>query len=486
MKRHLCLTSILLCLCACLYAQGSDSSIQKIRDFPNRLFYKIRTRACRLDNQLDKQTEKYLSRLAHKEARLKKKLYAYDSSAAEQLFASSPEQQYAQLAQKLKSDSAGALRSMGPEYLPYADSLNGMLGFLKSNPQLLNGTIVLPDNLQQTFNQYRQLTSKLQDADMIKQFIQSRKAQIQACLAKYSNLPGGFSSIVQSYNKEIYYYSEQVRQYRAMLNDPDKMMQTALALLNKLPAFSQFMASHSFLAGLFNVPSNYATVQGMEGLQSRDQVMTLIQNQIGQGGSNGSSFLQQSLQSASQDINKLHDKLSALGGGSGDINMPNFKPNNQKTKPFLKRLELGTNFQTAHTNYYFPTTTDIGLSVGYKISDKTTIGIGLSYKNGWGRDFRHINMSSQGASLRTYADLKAKKSFYLSGGFECNYQPIPGIYLGTLSSWSKSGLIGMSKIVSMKTKVFKNTKLSLLWDFLSYEQVPRTQPFVFRVGYSFK
>jgi hypothetical protein len=37
----------------------------------------------------------------------------------------------------------------------------------------------------------------------------------------------------------------------------------------------------------------------------------------------------------------------------------------------------------------------------------------------------------------------------------------------------------------MKTKVFKNTKLQFLWDFLSYYQVPAAQPFVFRLGYSF-
>jgi len=141
--------------------------------------------------------------------------------------------------------------------------------------------------------------------------------------------------------------------------------------------------------------------------------------------------------------------------------------------------------QTTHAAYYFPTTTDLGLSIGYKISDKNSIGIGASYKIGWGSDYRHISMSSQGASLRSYADINVKKTWYASGGFEYNYQPVPGIDIGNPQSWTKSGLIGASKIVSMKTKVFKKTKVSLLWDFLSYEQVPRGQPVVFRVGYSF-
>jgi hypothetical protein len=54
-----------------------------------------------------------------------------------------------------------------------------------------------------------------------------------------------------------------------------------------------------------------------------------------------------------------------------------------------------------------------------------------------------------------------------------------------ISSWQKSGLVGVSKIVSIKSKFFKKTKLQLLWDFLSYQQMPRTQPIKFRVGYNF-
>jgi len=199
-------------------------------------------------------------------------------------------------------------------------------------------------------------------------------------------------------------------------------------------------------------------------------------------------MIQSSLQSAQADITALRNKMNALGGGSGDMTMPDFKPSNQKTKTFLQRLEYGTNLQTQSGSFYFPTTTDLGLSVGYKISDKNEIGIGASYKVGWGSDFQHINVTSQGAGLRSFVDIKAVKSFYLSGGFEYNYQQAVG-YLGipisNWNAWQQSGLIGVSKIVSMNTKVFKKTKIQFLWDFLSYQQIPRGQPFKFRVGYSF-
>jgi hypothetical protein len=466
------------------YSQEEASFVDRIANFPNKLFSKAQNKAADLQKQLDQQTEKYLTDLAKKEARLKKKLYRQDSAKAATLYANDPEQKYVSFIQKLRNDRSNVVRSMGPEYLPYADSLHGALSFFSKNPQLLSSP-ALGVQAVAALTQVSQLESKLQIADQIKQYIQQRRDQIRQCLSGEATVPPGASGIYNDYNKQLYYYSQQVRQYREALNDPDKMMSTALSMLNKLPAFAAFMKNNSFLAGLFGIPANYGTAAGLDGLQTRDQVLAMIQNQIGSGGPNAASALSSSLQTAQADITKLQNKLSNLGGGSGGMDMPNFMPQQTKTKTFFQRLDYETNIQTTHAAYYFPTTTDLGLSMGYKISDKSTIGIGVSYKIGWGRDFRHINMSSQGAGLRSYVDVQAKKSFFVTGGFEYNYQPIPGIDLGTLSSWSRSGLIGMSKIVSMKTKVFKKTKLSLLWDFLSYQQIPTTQPLVFRVGYSF-
>jgi hypothetical protein len=50
-----------------------------------------------------------------------------------------------------------------------------------------------------------------------------------------------------------------------------------------------------------------------------------------------------------------------LGGGSSDMAMPEFKPNNQKTKSFWKRMEYGLNIQSQKTNAFLPTTSDIAL-----------------------------------------------------------------------------------------------------------------------------
>lgn len=105
---------------------------------------------------------------------------------------------------------------------------------------------------------------------------------------------------------------------------------------------------------------------------------------------------------------------------------------------------------------------------------------------GLGKDIRHVHVTHQGVGLRSFLDLKLKGSFWASGGYETNYRSeFRSIdVLKDFNAWQQSGLIGLSKVISLKTKFFKNTKVQLLWDFLSYQQVPRTQPILFRIGYA--
>ena len=467
--------------------EGTDASTtDKVINFPSKFFSRIQGKTADLDKQLTTQTDTYLAKMARREERLKKKLYKVDSAAAKNLFANSV-QQYAALAQKLKTDTGSRTQSLSGEYQPYTDSLRGTLGFLQQNPTASSLSPKMQAELQSSASQLQALQAKMQDADQIKAYIQQRKQQIGQYISEHASLAMILGSQYQGMNQDLYYYSQQVRQYKEMLNNPDEMEQKALSLLNQLPAFQSFMKNNSQLAGLFNLPANYGSPQGLVGLQTRDQVNDLIQGQVAAGGAGGTAALQSNLQSAESQLDGFKDKLSKLGSGSGDIEMPNFTPQQNKTKTLWKRLEYGTNFQTTRNNYYFPTVTDLGLSVGYKLTNSSTVGIGASYKIGWGNGIQHIALSSQGVGLRSFIDIKIKGSFSATGGLEYNYTTPFTAYqqISQLKYWTQSGLIGVSKTVSVKSRVFKKTKLSLLWDFFSYQQIPKTQAVIFRVGYIF-
>lgn len=477
-------TTILICVGMPAFSQVEDHGVDKLIDLPASFFNKVNQNTAKLEARLTKQTEKYLQRLAKRERKLKKKLSKLDSAGAAQLFANS-DSQYQQLTARIKSKETKATEALRGEYLPAMDSLKTSLAFLEKNKELLGQA---KDKVQGSLANVNELQSKLQQSEQVKAFVQQRKQQIKDALSKYTNLPKGITNSFTDFNKQAYYYSQQIREYRDMLKDPDKVLTKGLSLLNKLPAFQQFMKQHSELASLFRMPDNYGSPQSLAGLQTRAQVQSLIQNQLASAGPNATQYLQQNLQAAQAQLNTLKDKFNQLGGGSGDMGMPDFKPNNQKTKTFWKRLEYGTNIQSAKSSYFFPTTTDLAMSVGYKINDKSTVGVGASYKMGWGKDIRNINITSEGMGVRSFVDMKIKGSFYATGGFEYNYQPINvAPFTSTTTeaqAWQQSGLVGMSKVISIKSKFFKNAA-AVVVGLLSYQQVPQTQPVKFRVGYNF-
>ncbi len=484
MKILVCLLGALICFVCCSYGQ-IDSTAMMLAKFPNRIFAKINSKASSLDDALTKQTEKYLQRLARKEKKIQNRLYKLDSNAAKNLF-NGTQAKYAALENSMTNTVSTNGSPLTGEYLPYVDSLKSSISFAQKNPALLNVSPKVQAQINASLAQFNQLQNNFTNADQVKAYIQQRKQAFKDQLQQYMQ-NSAMKKYLDQYNQDCYYFSEQIREYKEALNDPDLMLQKALVILNKIPAFTHFIQQNGQLAGLFGIPSDYGSAEGLVGLQTRDQVQQLMNGQISEGGAGGMAAFQSNLETAHDQLDQFKDKLAKLGGGSGDIDMPDFKPNNQKTKSLMQRLEIGVNLQTTRANGYFPSETAIGISLGYLVSNKITAGIGGSYIAGWGSGINHIRFSNQGAGVRLFADLKIGKTLYISGGFEENYvTPFTSLaQLQTSSMWQRSGLIGLSKMVSLPGKVVKKTKVSILWDFLSFSQVPPSQSFVFRVGYTF-
>jgi len=222
-------------------------------------------------------------------------------------------------------------------------------------------------------------------------------------------------------------------------------------------------------------------------LQTRNEIQELLQQQIGAGGPNAGSMVQQNLQQAQSELHQLKDKITKAGGDNSDFDIPGFKPNTQKVKSFWKRVTVGTDMQNVRGNTFLPTTTDWGLTVGYRINDKSIIGIGGAYKMGWKGKLNNLQITNEGISFRSYLDWKLPKGkLYITGGYEQNYRrQFTNIqFLKKTDYWQTSGLVGLSKVIKLKkTKVFKQSKVQLLWDFLYNTHTPVTQPILFRFGY---
>jgi hypothetical protein len=503
-KPALCLSAMLCIAASVTHAQTVDSVADKLTHFPMRLFGHIQSKTAELNQKLQRQTQKYLQQLQNEEARLEKKIFALDSGGAKTLFAKSG-QQYGQFLNKLQTDTGSAHPKLTGQYQPYTDSLQTALAFFQKNPQVLgqSTSTAIPGNpslspeiqtqLQSSILQLRALQAKMQDAGQIKAYMQQRKQVLSQYIALHTNLQSLLNKSFGAMQRTMYYYSAQVNQYRNMLNSPDQLEQKAMAMLSRLPAFGSFMKTHSQLSSIFTLPGSTTTPQTLAGLQTRSQVSGAAKGQLtgAASGSNSNSNSTTSSPSlpgnAQSELATYKAKLSQLGGGSSDIDAPNFRPNDQKTKSFLGRLQYGVDIQTTQGTYYFPTMTSLGLSLGYRLGHGNDVGIGAAMKVGWGTGFNHIAITGQGVGLRSFVDIHIKSSWSATGGFEYNYtQPFTEYQqIRQIQVWTKSGLIGVSKTVSTRSRMLKQTKLSLLWDFLSYQAVPRTAPLVFRIGYNF-
>lgn len=444
-----------------------------------------------LQAKVNKQSLKLLSKMQRQEAKLHEKLSATDSLKAKALFTEDIQDRYKDLQSNLTNKADKLKRFPLKEYIPGIDSIQTSLNFLTKNTNFPTDKI---EQIKEVSEKLKSLQAELQKANDIQAFIREREAQLKDQL-----LNSGLAKQLKGINKNVYYYQQQLSEYKELLNDKQKLKQKLLETVRTLPAFQKFWQKNSYLAALFPAPDNAGTAEALAGLQTRANVQSVIAQRVGAAASSNSSdpqqqYFQGQVDAAQAQLNQLKDKINKFsnGGGSSDMTMPDFSPNNEKTKSFLKRLEYGMNIQSEKGRYSLPAMSDIALTLGYKLSDNKRMGIGASYKVGWG-DIKHIHVTSEGVGLRSYVDIKMPTvakgkilgGIWFSGGFEYNYlssfKTIQELH-HNVDVWQRSALLGLSK----KYKVGKKEgNMQLLYDFLHDRQTPPGTALKFRLGYTF-
>lgn len=478
----------------------ADSLVYLPKGLENSIDKKITS----VDKKLSQKSSQYVNKIASQEANILKELSKIDSSAAA-VFLRTSKAAYERINKKLLTAGSKADRLMDGEYLPYLDSLQGSLGFLKDAKNVVSKSKDIQQKLGNSLQGVQQLQNKFNEAQNIQALLKDQQDQLQQLLSNYSNLPQSISKQFGKYQQEAYYYSQQVKEYKELLNDPEKLVAKTLEVLRKLPAFKQFMSKNSFLAMLFPTPENFGTPQALADLQTRADVQALLPTQLPMATASenfsANQYLQEHLKDAQKEVSKLKDKLSDLGvngSGNSEMAMPAFIPDEQRTKSFWKRIVYSSSFQSQRATNYFPSSTDIALTTGYKISDKAVIGIGASWKMGWGKSWKQIKITGEGIGLRTYADWKAPDLFktnsrfmaslWLTAGAEMNYnRTIEELTVfKNYSNWNKSALAGLTQKYHMNSPFKKGRKVqgsvSVLFDFLHRHHIPHTPAIIWRAG----
>lgn len=492
MRTYLCIVMCYASLIAMSQSQvdSANAKLQSVQDISDKTISGLEKQYSGLTDKLNAQSAKLLSKMQSKESRLQQKVQNTDSAKSAAVFTDEVKNKYQSLKSTL-SDTSGLLRQFPlKEYVPGLDSMQTSLTFLLRNKNLPTDKL---QQIQELSTKLKGLEAELQKANDIQSFVRDREAQLKEQL-----LNMGFARQLTGINKQVFYYQAQLSEYKSILNDKEKLKEKLLQTVSSLPVFQKFWQKYSYLNMLFPMPVDPDAPTALAGLQTRTSIQSVLAQRVNSAAAGGMSpqqYFQQQLGNAQNQLTQLKNKLSGLngGGGSSDMTMPDFKPNEQKTKSFLERLEYGFNIQSEHGRYYLPTTSDFALTLGYKFSDSKRAGIGVSYKLGWGNGFRHISLSSQGIGLRSYIDIKSpvksKGIFFgglwISGGFELNYfnsfRSLQDLH-ENIDVWQKSALLGLSK----KYKIGKKEgNMQILYDFLHNYETPPSQAIKFRLGYTF-
>lgn len=401
-------------------SQASD----KINDLRTKLEKKMRHSLFEM-RVLERKTSHKLKKDEH--------LEAIDSTLNEE---------YKKFESKLKSLSVKV-------HNPYLDSLKCTLKFFTETKNRRIETTEFSEKVSYTLESITQLEQSLAKVEALKFFLAERRSLLKQRL---ENLNQKLNLV--KIDKHLYYYSVQVEGFKNILSDPKHIEKKVIEILKNDERFKKFIKENSFLASVFGVPdlSNPISTQTVYNLQSRVAIDQFITQRTG-----NTQFFQQ-VTSVNPSNVSLSDVKVSLNKKSGEVDtdFQKFKPNNQKTKSFLKRLEYSTNFQVQKAKYNFPITSDFGLSIGYKLNDNFSIGVGGSYKVGWGTAWDDISITHQGLGLRSYFEHNLKGSISIVGGYEQNYRSLFNSYnaLKDYDAWQKSGLLGVAK----KYKLSKKSK----------------------------
>ncbi|MBO9573972.1 MAG: hypothetical protein J7497_17420, partial [Chitinophagaceae bacterium] len=307
-----------------LHAQDSLTLYDKAYNLPDKLFGSIHNKSEKFQHQVMKATAKYMRKLERQELKMKKELMKTDSAAAEEIFGD-VKGKY----DKLRSSANKPGEQLPQVYSGRIDSMKTTLGFLNNNNKVLSQSTAIQSKVQGILKDYGKVQSGLNQTDFIEKQLRERQEYLTA---KLQSLPIG--KTFTEFKKSVYYYKEQVNEYKKIFDDPTKLEATLLGAVSKIPAFTKFFARYSELGQLFRLPGrDDENAMSINGMQTRQMVMDQIGSQMGSTAS-AQQMVNSSIANAQSSLQGLKNKLNGLQS-NGDPSMPNFKPNDQKTKSFF-------------------------------------------------------------------------------------------------------------------------------------------------------
>lgn len=455
----------------------TDSLPAEVIKHSDKYVNAVNNKVNKFNSQVYGKMEKTLGKLAKWEGKIQRILHEASPETEQRLFG--PNQMtFTKALEKLRT-SQSLVKSYQGQFNYHTDKLKSSLGYLQTqSSQLKKLESINLDSIKQQLSKSDDVAA---NAEWLDEFIKERKTQLISETFRYI----GKSKYLKQINKECFYYTEAIRNYKSVLNDSRKTEELVLKALSQIPEFKNFAQQNSAMAGIFpSMPSmTGGSMPIVNGLAPRQ----MVQERITTASAGNAGQLQQQLQSQPpimpSNLDAIKQKAKGIKDGLEDEF--SFKKNTQRNKPFLKRLEFTSDYRFAKSTRLLPANMTIGATAGYKLSDDQSIGIGLNYLLGLGRGWKDLRLSHEGIGLRSYIKWRFKYNIFFQVGAEWTYMTSFKRVdeLKSVKNWQQTTLAGLTKSYSISRKVKGNVQLS--YNFLHRKTIPTSSPFIIRFGYEF-
>ncbi len=352
--------------------------------------------------------------------------------------------------------SAGAEKGLGKE--PMLDSLRTAYGFAGQAG-------IVPDGKAAGATQsISRAQHQLNATQEVKTQLQQRKDKWKAQVKDHPE----YARTVGKMEKESYYYTAQVNEYRKALRDPSVLDDKVMSALRKDPRWNEYLAA---------LPSPQ---QDPAKMQPKELVKQMMQSQAGSIDPDALALIKDAQKKGS-------DVLGAMSGGEvGNIDnasqIPSFTPNPYKTKSFWDRIDVGFDLEFDNKTYFLPSCGVAGVQAAFNFSQRFSTGILGNYRFGMG-EIKHIRFSHIGYGYGAFANYRIWKGLGAQAGFERNYRVAIDTAEGQQfdSGWTSSLLAGLTWEYGIGKKA-KGT-VGVFYDILHNRHTPQTNALVWRMGW---
>jgi hypothetical protein len=362
---------------------------------------------------------------------------------------------------KKNNDSVTSQKGLSRE--PLLDSLHVAYGFLEQAG--LSSDVQLCNTALQSIDRAK---TQLDITQEIKSQLQQRKEYWKSNLKQHPE----YARIVGKMEKEAYYYTAQVNEFRKVLRNPSVLEETVMQILRKDPRWSEYMDA---------LPQPR---QDTEKMQPKRLVQQMMQSQAAAIDPDAVSLIQNARKKSSELLGQLSENTTRFGNLDNAAQMPSFTPNPYKTETFWEHIDVGFNLEFDNKTDLLPSGGIVGLQLSFNFNQRISAGVLGNYRFGMG-DIKRIRFSHLGAGYGAFANYIIWKGLGVQMGYERNWrtdittteeQHYP-------SEWSPAALLG----VTWEYGIGKKTKgtIGVFYDFLHRKHAPTTNALLWRMGWKF-